>query len=59
MEPDDGFLFLSGDGLPLTHPAPELERKAHAEHHQDGPDMDPADVLAALDEDADENGENG
>lgn len=130
MEPDDGYLFLSGDGLPLTpghlsdsvrryvdaagigkkgschlfrhtmatlmlkggadtryiqqmlghenlastqlytqvsikklkdihtatHPGAKLERK---EHHQgdDEPTVDPADVLAALDEEADEDSE--
>lgn len=131
MEPDDGFLFLSGDGLPLTpghlsdsvrryvdaacigkkgschlfrhtmatlmleggadtryiqqmlghenlastqlytqvsikklkdihtatHPAAKLERKEHGQHDADKPDVDPADVLAALDEEADEDGE--
>jgi integrase/recombinase XerD len=130
MEPDDGFLFLSGDGLPLTpghlsdtvrayvdaagigkkgschlfrhtmatlmleggadtrfiqqmlghenlastqlytqvsirklkeihtatHPAARLERK-HQEQGQAEPEVDPADVLAALDEEADEDGE--
>jgi integrase/recombinase XerD len=131
MEPDDGFLFLSGDGLPLTpghlsdsvrryvdaagigkkgschlfrhtcatlmleggadtryiqqllghenlastqlytqvsikklkdihtatHPAAKLERKDHRQGDQDEPAVDPADVLAALDEEADEDGE--
>jgi len=132
MEPDEGYLFLSGDGLPLTpgylsdsvrryvdaagigkkgschlfrhtmatlmleggadtryiqqmlghenlastqlytqvsikklkdihtatHPAAKLERKEHAQD-QDELEVDPADVLAALDEEADEDGENG
>jgi integrase/recombinase XerD len=132
MEPDDGFLFISGDGLPLTpghlsdsvrryvdaagigkkgschlfrhtmatlmleggadtryiqqmlghenlastqlytqvsikklkdihsatHPAAKLERKEHA-HGHDEPEVDPADLLAALDEEADEDGEDG
>jgi integrase/recombinase XerD len=132
MEPDDGFLFLSGDGLPLTpghlsdsvrryvdaagigkkgschlfrhtmatlmleggadtrfiqqmlghenlastqlytqvsirklkeihtatHPAARLERQ-HQGQDESEPDVDPADVLAALDEEADEDGENG
>jgi integrase/recombinase XerD len=130
MEPDDGFLFLSGDGLPLTpgylsdsvrryvdaagigkkgschlfrhtmatlmleggadtryiqqmlghenlastqlytqvsikklkdihtatHPGAKLERKTQ-EHGQDEPEVAPADVLAALDEEADEDGD--
>ncbi|HYD39444.1 MAG TPA: site-specific tyrosine recombinase XerC [Anaeromyxobacter sp.] len=134
MEPDDGFLFLSGDGLPLTpghlsdsvrryvdaagigkkgschlfrhtmatlmleggadtryiqqmlghenlastqlytqgsikklkdihtatHPAAKLERKEQAQDRgEDESDVDPADVLAALDEEADEDGESG
>ncbi len=131
MEPDDGFLFLSGDGLPLTpghlsdsvrryvdaagigkrgschlfrhtmatlmleggadtryiqqmlghenlastqlytqvsikklkdshtatHPAAKLERKEHGHGDQDEPEVDSADVLAVLDEEADEDGE--
>jgi hypothetical protein len=42
----------------ITHPGAKLERK---ERHQndDEPAVDQADVLAALDEEADEDGEGG
>lgn len=39
-----------------THPAARLERR-HEEQGEDQPDVDPADVLAALDNEADEDGE--
>jgi integrase/recombinase XerD len=40
-----------------THPAAKLERKEHGERAEGEPEVDPADVLAALDEEADEDGD--
>jgi integrase/recombinase XerD len=42
-----------------THAGAKLERREHGEHAEGEPEVDPADVLAALDEEADEDGENG
>ena len=39
-----------------THPGAKLERKQQ-DHDQDIPEVDPADVLAALDEEAEEDGD--